>query len=435
MNKISSPSKIWTIIKHEYITKIKTKGFIIGTLLGPVIMVALIAIPMLVTMLSMNTVARKIAILDKSEKIGYRIVSTDSSKYFQTTMPEKELKAKVLKEELDGYLIIPEDILKIGKVSVYTRGGGGIAFIAKLQEVVSDVVRNERLQNAGVDLKVIDIVEKGVDVQTQKITEKGTEKDYTEAYAIVGYIFGLVIYMLMFIYGSFVMRGVIEEKANRIVEVLASSAKPFEIMMGKVIGIGAVGLTQVLFWAVLSMIILNFGGSIVHQFVKPENIMQQGIMAQPQMNQLPMGFEIPYLSPWLFVGFVFYFLSGYFLFATLFAAVGSAVDQESDAQQLQTPVSVLIVIPILFIGYIITSPEAPLSVILSLFPFFSPMLMMVRISASPVPIWQIALSVFLMIFAFIASIWVAARIYRVGILMYGKKPSFKDIIRWFRLAK
>jgi ABC-2 type transport system permease protein len=216
---------------------------------------------------------------------------------------------------------------------------------------------------------------------------------------------------------------------------LASSARPFEIMMGKVIGIGAVGLTQVLFWVIISAVLLNFGGSIVGQFVGPDTIMKQGMMSSVQHTSLPAGFELPYISPWLFVAFIFYFLSGYFLYATLFAAVGSAVDQESDAQQLQAPVSMMIVIPILFIGSVISNPDGVLSVVLSLFPFFSPMLMIVRLAATQVPVWQIILSVILMLSTFLGSVWVAARIYRVGILMYGKKPKFKDIFKWIRLAR
>ncbi|MGA2297491.1 MAG: ABC transporter permease, partial [FCB group bacterium] len=379
-----STSKIFTIISHEYITKVKTKGFIIGTLLGPILMLTFIIVPVVITMLSSNATERNIAFLDKTEQIGKLVVKADTAKYFLTTHSEESLRKDVLNEKLDGYLLIPKDFIKSGDATVYTRGGGGLAFISKLNNDVGGITRNIRLKDAGADLKVIELVEKGININTIKITETGNVKDYTEAYAIVGYIAGFMIYILMFIYGSFVMRGVIEEKANRIVEVLASSARPFEIMMGKVIGIGAVGLTQVLFWVIISAVLLNFGGSIVGQFVGPDTIMKQGMMSSVQHTSLPAGFELPYISPWLFVAFIFYFLSGYFLYATLFAAVGSAVDQESDAQQLQAPVSMMIVIPILFIGSVISNPDGVLSVVLSLFPFFSPMLMIVRLAATQV---------------------------------------------------
>jgi len=280
-------------------------------------------------------------------------------------------------------------------------------------------------------------MDKPFKIKTYRLTEKGEQKDFTEIYAALGYFLGFVIYFLMFMYGSFVSRGVIEEKANRIVEVIASSAKPFEIMMGKVIGIGLVGLTQIAVWIAIAFVGVVLAGTFFSGSISPEQIAQ--MQQQPFANTGGMmhiaGMEIPTISPWLIIGFIYYFLAGYFIFATLFAAVGSAVDQEQDAAQLQTPITLPIIIPILLIFNVISDPDGTLAIVLSLIPFFTPILMTVRIAATQVPLWQIITSVVLTIATFYGCLIVASRIYRVGILMYGKKPTFKDLLKWFKNAK
>jgi ABC-2 type transport system permease protein len=433
MNK---SSKIFTIIKHEYITKVKTKGFIIGTILGPLAIVIILGAIVLVTMLSMDSGIKKIAVLDRFGKIGPQLVAHDTSRFYLTNQSETELKKQVLSEEIDGFLIIPENILETYTATIYTRGGGGIGFIESIESAVGHFTRIERLKKAGLETNVIDIVEKNVSIDTQKITEEGTQTDYAESFAVLGYILGFAIYMFMFIYGSFVSRGVIEEKANRIIEVIASSAKPFEIMMGKVVGIGLVGLTQVLFWIFLMMIIVFAGQPLLTGLISQPALVTQGMMTPEQVEiQQQFGMAKDFIGSGILIAFLFYFLSGYFVYSTIFAAIGSAVDQEQDAQQLMTPISMLIIIPMLFISVVMTNPDSTVSVILSLIPFFTPILMIVRVAATQVPFWQIALSVVLMIATFFGCIWVASRIYRVGILMYGKKPSIKDLIKWVRLAK
>lgn len=436
MNRKTSTAKIWTIISHEYQTKVKSKGFIISTLLGPLILIALIAIPIIVTMLSMGESEKKIAVIDLSNKnIGQKFVNIDTSKYILTEESLFQLNKKLLNREIDGYFIIPEDITNRNKITIYTRGGGGLAFIAKVEKNLSKIVRHTRLTEAGLDPNFIDMADKGIEVQTEKLTEQGSKKDYAEVFAGVGYFLGFMIYMMMFMYGSLVMRAVIEEKANRIIEVIASSAKPFEIMFGKVVGIAAVGLTQVIIWIVLSLGIISLIGPIAAMFAPSPEALTTGMPMQSEEAMLLQNIEIPEISVWLILGFVFYFLSGYFIYSTLFAAVGSAVDQESDAQQLMTPITLPIIIPILFIGSVMSNPDGILAIVMSLIPFFSPILMVVRIAATDVPLWQIILSIFLMVSTFLGCLWLAAKIYRTGILMYGKKPTFKDIFKWLKLAK
>ncbi len=427
--KGKSTSKIFNIIRHEYLLKIRSKGFIIGTLFGPLILVAFLTIPALVAIMSEDSTERKLAVVDETGLFGEKLVNNEPDKFYIESTPIEELKTQVLDSKIDGFLLIPANILEAGKVEVYTRGGGGLGFTGSIRSELAWEVRKQRLLDAGASDEILEVVNKGLEIETNKLTEEGEQKDYTEAFAVMGYVLGFMIYGMMFMYGGLVMRGVIEEKSNRIVEVIASSAKPFEIMFGKVVGIGAVGLTQVLCWIILAVGVLSLAGPIISSFATPDN-MAQGMAATGQ--GLPQGFEIPEISPWIGVAFVFYFLSGYFIYASLFAAVGSAVDQEQDAQQLQAPVTLPIILPILFIFSIMQNPDSVLATVLSLFPLFSPILMIVRIAATEVPFWQIALSVVLMIGTFIGALWVSSRIYRIGIMMTGRKPAIKDLIKWAR---
>lgn len=432
-------SKIWTIITHEYMSKITSKGFIIGTIVAPLAIILIYGIIIAVTILSQNETALKLAILDKTGEIGKELVNRDTSKFYLVNESEEILKKKVLDSQLDGFVLIPHDFLNTAKINVYTRGGGGIGFVNLIEKNCYDILLNRKMKEINASQDLINLIDNGVVVETKKVTEEGSKEDFSQVFAFLGYFMGFIIYGLMFTYGSFVMRGVIEEKANRIVEVIASSAKPFDIMFGKVVGIGAVGLTQVLFWLVLLIILFAAGGTILTQFISPQDISQQATAMQ-QMQPMPEQSELLNIlsnfsiSPWLIVAFLFYFLAGYFIYSSLFAAVGSAVDQEQDAAQLQLPVSLPIIIPILFISSVMADPNGTLATILSLIPFFSPILMIARIAAAEVPIWQIILSIVLLLLTFWGSLWFAAKIYRIGILMYGKKPTFKDIIKWFKLA-
>lgn len=429
-------SKIWTIIQHEYTSKVKSRGFILGTILAPLGIVLIYGAMIAVTLLSSGQTTLKIAILDYTGQIGSELVARDTSKFFLTTKSEKELRKEVLDKTLDGYLVLNDNFLLTGKADVFTSGGGGLGFIESIESNSEDIIVNKKLKEIGAGQNIIDLVNSGVSITTKKVTTEGAKKDYSEILAFLGYALGFMIYGLMFTYGSFVMRGVIEEKANRIVEVIASSARPFEIMFGKVVGIGAVGLTQVLFWLILLVLLFAVGGSVASMFISQPGgaSMAQGAAgSQPQQAELIMFFQNFTISPWVIVAFLFYFLAGYFIYSTLFAAVGSAVDQEQDASQLSLPVALPIIIPIMFIPNVMSNPDGTLATVLSLIPFFTPILMIARIAATDVPLWQIALSVVLLAGTFLLCLWVAAKIYRVGILMYGKKPTFKDLFKWFKL--
>ena len=391
-------------------------------------------VPGIVAALSIDETSKKIAVVDQTGQLSEKIIASDKSVYFATTKSIEELKKEILEGSLDAFLLIPKNIEIEGSATIYTQGGGGIGLIEKTENILSELIREKRLTNAGVDKSVIDLVEKKVNINTVKVTKEGVQKDYTEFYSIFGYILGFMLYILMFSYGALVMRGVINEKANRIIEILNSSASAMEIMMGKIFGIAAVGLLQVLVWIILVILVSLFAGPIVNTFVGQPDLTNVNSLNMP--NSTPTTpFEIPPIPIGTWVAFIYFFLAGYFLFSALFAAIGSAVDQEEDAAQLQTPITMPLIIPILFMPAIMGNPDSPLAVILSLIPFFSPILMTARIAATSVPLWQISLSVILTLITLYFSIWIASKIYRIGILRYGKKPQFKDLIRWIKLAK
>lgn len=457
-------SKIWTIITHEYITKVKSKGFIIGTFLGPVILLLFFGIVIAVNILSVDDTSKKLGIVDKSNLIANELINLDKTKYFLIENKSiEELNKEVLANKIDGYVVINQNIIENSEATIYSKGGGGSGLVTALENNLEEIIRNIRLKNLGITKDNIAFIDKPTIVNTEKITEKGVEKDFTEAFAFIGYLLGFAIYMLIFIYGGFVSRAVIEEKANRIVEIMISSVKPFELMFGKVIGIAFVGLTQIAAWIIMFIAVSSIAGIVATSILGDEqnkkefatqiqenvgkmnssNPMQNQLMGS-QLNPKEMESQevkvakmlqnIPKISPFLVIGFLFYFLIGYLIYSTLFAAVGSAVDQESDAAQLQMPVSMPVIIPILVIPQVMSNPDSTLSVVMSLIPLFTPILMTVRIAATTVPIWQILLSVVLCLLTFLGALWVSAKIYKIGILMTGKKPSFKDLVKWIRIS-
>lgn len=440
---MSSPSKIRVIIAHEYKTRVKTKWFVLFTLLGPVVMALLIAIPVVAAMLAGDGAEGKVAVVDRSGQIGTQLIASDTSQFTAAgSMSDDDLKKAVLEERLQAYVVIPSDVLDSGTVTLFSRGGSGIAFESDVQDAIEPFVVNGRLRRVGTDTSVIRLVEEGVAMQSLKISEKGVEEDASKASAMVGYFAGFMIYMLIFLYGSMVMRGVVDEKANRIIEVLASSARPFHIMMGKVIGIGLVGLTQLAAWAVLGVGVVFALGAVLSSQIQPDQAMgmvqnMPQAQAQMQMSGGAMAGGLPFALPSISVGtillFLFFFLAGYFIYATLYAAIGSAVDQEADANQLTLPVTLPVIFTIMFIGNVIAAPNGTLAVVLSLIPLFAPILMTVRLAATDVPWWQVVTSMSLCIAFFFGAVWLASRIYRIGILSYGRKPTFKDIAKWITM--
>jgi len=430
-------NKITIIARSEYLRRVKSKGFIIATILAPVALLALIAVSVGVGVLTQESGARTVVVVDQTERLGAALAERLPDNYAASlaTVPEDSLQARVRRGELDGYFVLPSGLLDgEGEASYYSEGGGGFSAQFRLQEAVGDVVRRARLEAAGASADVLDAAEAPVGVRLVALTDEGEAEDATWLYAGLGYAMGFIIYIAMFVYGAMVMRGVIEEKTNRIVEIVASSARPFQLMMGKVLGIGAVGLTQFALWVILVLVGMVVLGTVLAGMVDPTALAGADAAAVEDLPIDPSMLTLSNVPFDLIVYFLLFFLGGYLLYGSLFAAVGSAVEQESDAQSLQLPIMIPVILPALFLPFIADNPDAPASIALSLVPFFSPILMVVRAAATEVPFWQMGLSLVLLALAFIGTIWVASRIYRVGILMYGKKATFKDLARWVRYA-
>ncbi len=427
-------NKIATIASSEYVRRLKSKTFILATILAPVMMVAFFALVVGVGFMTQDSERRTLAILDETARLGDDLINALPERYSAVTTdaPEDSLRARVLRGAIDGFFLLPEGLIEgEAEATFVAQRGGGLTGNMLLQEVLNRVVREARLRDLGADAEVFAALDRRVTLRSVVLTEAGDAADASWLYTGLGYLMGFIIYIAMFVYGAMVMRGVIEEKANRIVEIIASSARPFELMMGKVLGIGAAGLTQFAVWTVLLLGVFAFMGPILMMIAMPEA--PSGPEAEAALEAAGLA-NLVLPSLWIFVYFILFFLGGYLLYASLFAAVGSAVESESDAQSLQLPITIPVVMPALFLPFIADNPESSTSILLSLVPLFSPILMPVRIAADAAAGWEIVAALVLLAATFVGAIWLASRIYRVGILMYGKKASFGDMVRWVRYA-
>ena len=429
-------NKTFIVAKNEFMKRVKTRWFVFTTLLGPIVMVAFFAVIGFVSASAIEGGESTILVLDETGRMASELNDPEGKLSFVASdAAEENLRERVLAGEADGYLVLPAGLIngEAGARYYSTEGGGVSSFNFDLRNIIRGTVRTLRLQDQQVAPEVYDIINASVALETIKLSEEGEEQGSSAAYAIVGGIMGFLIYITMLIYGSVVMQGVIQEKMNRVVEIIVSSVKPFQLLMGKVLGIGAMGLVQMSFWAILIAAGTMGSGAIISLFVDTNNLNLPDTATQTEILDA-VGFQIPDLGPEVFVFFVIYFLLGYLLYSTLFAGIGSAVEQQQDAQSLTLPVMMPIIVSIVFLQAVIEAPNSMLSVVLSLIPFTAPIPMVVRVAMIDVPIWQLALSLTLLAGTFVGAIWVSSRIYRVGILSYGKKPSLKEIIKWMRYA-
>lgn len=431
-------NKTFLIARSEYLRRVLTKGFVLGVLLAPVGLALLFALPILASLISSDDGERRVAVLDESGRLYASVAEAVPERFAveRADAPLDSLRAQVLDERLDMALVLPASMLDgEGDATVYTRSGGGLSQFGDVQSAVRDAVREVRLREVGAPAEVQAVVDSRPGLRSVTVTADGDAADGAFVASAIGYFSGFIIYGLVFIYGAMVMRGVIEEKQNRIVEVIASSVRPFELLMGKVLGIGAVGLTQIALWGVLGAVVLAALGPLLVAFAGPAAASASaGAPAQAADLPFDVGAITALLTPGFLLILVLCFLGGYLFYAALFAAVGSAVEQESDAQSLTVPVTLPAIVPMLFLFPMLEQPDSTLSVALSILPPFSTVLLPVRVAVTDVPFWQVALSLALLVLAFVGAIWVASRVYRVGILMYGKKASFRDLARWVRTA-
>jgi len=430
-------NKVLLIIQREYLTRVKKKSFLLMTFLVPALIIAMYA---LIAYLSVNGAdkATEVSVYDDSGIFTSEFKNTETVSFSAGKTSFAEAKKEAATNE-DGFILhIPKDIEQLSKVELYSKKKVGLSALSTINAQLEEILRNKQLKDAGIDAKTLATIKPDISIDSKELTAEGEKDSSAGAAYAIGFAAAILIYMSLFIYGSQVMRGVIEEKTSRIVEVVISSVKPFQLMMGKIIGIGLVGLTQFTLWIVLSTTLVGTAGKILLKdnptSVKTEQVegKQNKAIAEASNNPaLTVINAVKTLNlPYIFACFLVYFLGGYLIYSALFAAVGSAVDNETETQQFMLPITLpLLFTYIMSFSFIINNPDSSLSFWLSIIPFTSPIAMMVRLPFG-VPDWQLALSIILLIGGFILTTWIAAKIYRVGILMYGKKASYKELAKW-----
>lgn len=421
------------VFAREYTHRLKSKSFILSTILAPLALFAAIAIPVVTTVFVGDDTERTILIVNEAALDIDRLSLPGNVSIAQTELHTDSLGSLVLRGAISGFLELPAELIAGTSSARYvSRGGTGLQFRFELERSLEQLVRHARLEAAGVGDPVFAILEMGVDIESIRISAEGEDADETGIISIIGYVMALVIYISIFLYGSLVMRSVIEEKTNRVVEVVISSVRPFHLMLGKVLGVGAVGLTQMIIWLVAFAGLASVGGIVLSSILGlPTTDVSLPVETEAASAALSH-FVFPELPASLFVYYILFFVGGYLLYASLFATIGSVVEQESDAQQFMLPIALPIVLSLLLLTRVVESPGSTLSVVASYIPLLAPVLMPVRGAVSPLAFWEMPLSLAILIATFGLTMWVCARVYRVGILMYGKKPTVADIIRWIR---
>ena len=413
--------KIWLIIKREYLVRVRKKSFIIMTILGPILMAALLIVP--IYLADENQENRIIAL---NEDANYNL--EDSEFIHFTTIPTSE--AELLKTDFNESPFYALLYIDGENFTLYSNQQISLSVSKSIERQLEQLIEHEKLKLLGIDLQILEDASTEINITTKIISEDGnTSNSQAEASMGIGFLSGILIYMFIFMYGTMVMRGVIEEKTSRIVEVIISSVKPFQLMMGKILGVALVGLTQFVLWILLTIII----STVAELAFLDANVMatemnssdQSVILAQ--VAELTGGINLVQI----FLAFIFYFLAGYLMYSALFAAVGSAVDAEADTQQFVLPITIPLILSFVLITPIMENPDGTLAFWMSMIPFTSPVIMMVRLPFG-VANWELALSIGILIASFIATTWLAGRIYRTGILMYGKKATYKEIWKWLK---
>lgn len=391
------------------------------TIITPFILSAIFVLPILIS--QNNESIRNLAIIDENSLVDNFF---DDSKNIEfDTFNNSQSYNSTFLDQYDAILVVPKSLDQTFEIHSTQQ-----ISLSLQQDITNALEKNITLINLeknGIDPNLINQSEAKINLQTKLIDSDGKEiLSSSELSLAIAMLSGFLIYFFIFMYGAMVMRGVIEEKTNRIIEVMISSVKPFQLMIGKIIGIALVGLTQFFFWLIIAAI----GISLAPFLMESSSLIQNEInSANSPINSLEIFNNLPIYS--LIFGFVFYFIAGYFLYGSLFASVGAAVDQETDSQQFMLPLTLPLILSFIMIQPIIDNPHGDLAYWFSMIPFTSPIIMMVRIPFG-VPIFELALSMTILIIGIVSSIWLSSKIYRVGILMYGKKPSYKEVWKWIK---
>ncbi len=428
------------IIKREFTHRVRKKSFILTTLLTPVLLVLVMLAPILILKADTSR-ERVICVIDRSGVVADRLGASGSLKFTPTDKTESELRRE-MDPDIFGYLVIGENVVDDpGDVRLYSYETSTLEIESEIASRVGAVVEEIRLSRYRIDNlpQILEEVKTKVAVRSYLIDERGEDKASSGIFSYaVAFLFGFLIYLFVFMYGSMVMQGVVEEKSSKVLEIMVSSVKPFQLMIGKIVGISLVALTQFFIWMVLI-----FGlGALALGALSPDAVRE---VAELQTAGMDVGQVAANMDPGtvevirniadagfiarVLGGFLLFFIGGYLLYAALFAAIGSAVDSAADTQQMQLPVTVPLILAMLILIHVIRDPYGGIAFWFSMIPLTSPIIMVARLPFG-VPFWQVALSLAILCASFILTVWFAGKVYRVGIFMYGKKPGLKEIIRW-----
>lgn len=421
--------KIFYIIKREYLQRVRSKLFLVGTILTPLLFIGIIFIS--VKFATMRTSEqRTMALVDESGRVAQPFakafqekLANGKSQYIFEFVPidqsvekvQTELSKRVLGRKLDGYLVFSRNVLENGKAEYHARNVSDFTERTVYNSTLTNVITGIRLRDQGLDPAKIDSLTRRADITALKVSETGDKEDRGQSFALT-YVLVMVLYTTILAYGITVMRSVIEEKTSRVVEVMLSSVRPSELMAGKIVGVSLVAMTQYIIWAAAAGVLSAYGLAAISTMV-------------PNATSF-----VPKIPISVLVYFVIFFILGFILFATLYAAIGAMVNNDQEAQQVQMPITFLVVIPMLTINLVVRSPDSSASVALSFVPFFTPIIMFMRITVQAPPLLQILASIAVMVVAIAFFVWLAAKIYRVGILMYGKRPSLPELARWLKYS-
>lgn len=448
-------SKISLIIRREFFERVRKRSFLVATILTPLLMVGLI-VGMVAFMVLYKGETKIVEVIDHSGVVMDALEESRSVRYEAATRTLEEINAS--HPDTWGVLVVGANVVQNpSDVQLYTYSSSTVTIESEIESAVENIVEAEKLKSYDIeDLpRILQEVETNITLSVSTVGEDGSEERSSSMVAFgIAYALGILMYIFVFAYGAQVMTGVIEEKNSKVLEVVVSSVRPFQLMMGKIIGIACVAITQFAIWVVL----ISLGAAAVMHFMIPADLltaaqgmtegmspeMMQGLASGMTMNpdvmQSVSGIDpqlvdalgslmnFTYIAK-LLLTFIFYFTGGYMLYAAMYAAVGSAVDNVQDAQQFQMPITIPLMLAFIGMFQAMQDPTSPVAVWMSIIPFTSPLVMMARIPYG-VPVWELALSIGLLVATFIVMVWLAGKIYRVGIFMYGKKPSFKELAKW-----
>ena len=412
--------KIWLVIKREFLVRVRKKSFVIMTFLGPILLASILILPIYLANNSQEK--RNIA-------VGYQkdFQLEDNELLNFVTLPQSEVDSVKFNIKNSPYYALL--IIRDNTYSLYSNQQVTLNVTNEIKRQIEHILKLNNLRSLGIDNETLKSAEQKINLETKIINKEGeSTNSHSEVSTGIGFLGGILIYMFIFMYGTMVMRGVIEEKTSRIVEVMISSLRPFQLMMGKIIGVALVGLTQFLLWIIFTVALSALAelALLNDTFLATSSAENQSIIIT-QIKSFTSGINLIQI----FLSFLFYFIAGYLMYSSLFAAVGSAVDAEADTQQFILPVTLPLILSFILIQPIMDNPEGSLAFWLSIIPFTSPVIMMVRLPFG-VENWEIILSMTILVSTFIITTWLAGKIYRIGILMYGKKANIRELLKWIR---